>query len=87
MRTTLTLDDDLAGILKKRSREFGRPFKEVVNSALRKGLQEELPFIQKAPPKVRSRALGLLPGYDPDRMNQLVDELEAEEFLRKEPGK
>jgi len=28
MRTTLTLDDDLAGLLKQRARELGIPFKE-----------------------------------------------------------
>ena len=29
MRTTLTLDDDLAGLLKQRARELGVPFKEI----------------------------------------------------------
>ena len=38
-----------------------------------------------ARPKVVSRPFGggLLPGFDPDRMNQLNDELEAEAFLEK----
>ena len=30
MRTTLTLDDDLAGLLKRRAQELGIPFKEAV---------------------------------------------------------
>lgn len=38
MRTTLTLDDDLAMILKRTAEESGRPFKEVVNEAIRAGL-------------------------------------------------
>ena len=40
MRTTLTLDDDLAGLLKQRARELGIPFKEAVNRTIRAGLGE-----------------------------------------------
>ena len=38
MRTTLTLDDDVAAKLKTESRRAGRPFKEIVNETLRAGL-------------------------------------------------
>jgi hypothetical protein len=38
MRTTLTLDDDLAGLLKQRAQELGVPFKEAVNRTIRAGL-------------------------------------------------
>lgn len=38
MRTTLTLDDDLAMALNRQARETGRSFKDVVNEALRRGL-------------------------------------------------
>jgi|GEM_PF-1132898 Arc/MetJ family transcription regulator len=42
MRTTMTLDDDLAKALKrKRLEENGRSFKEVVNEAIRNGLEFE----------------------------------------------
>jgi hypothetical protein len=37
VRTTLTLDDDLAGLLKRRARELGIPFREMVNRAIRAG--------------------------------------------------
>lgn len=82
MRTTLTIDDDLAGILRRKARELEKPFKELVNAALRKGLMEN---DIKPEPKVVTRpmALGLRPGFDPNRMNQLVDELEVEDYLRK----
>ena len=36
MRTTLTLDDDLAVALKEQAQRAGRPFKQVVNDALRR---------------------------------------------------
>lgn len=38
MRTTLTLDDDLAAALKERAFKSGNSFKQVVNSVLRMGL-------------------------------------------------
>ena len=38
MRTTLTLDDDVAALLKKEVRCSGEPFKQVVNRFLRLGL-------------------------------------------------
>ena len=38
MRTTLSLDDDVARLLDKESRRSGASFKEVVNRFLRLGL-------------------------------------------------
>lgn len=39
MRTTLTLDPDVAALLKKALAKGDQTFKDVVNSALRKGLE------------------------------------------------
>jgi hypothetical protein len=36
LRTTLTLDDDLAAALNRKARHSGRSFKEVVNAAIRR---------------------------------------------------
>ncbi len=84
MRTTLTIDDDVAAILQKKSRQEGHSFKEVVNDVLRAGLAAggEKPARRKRI-KVVGWPLGLRPGIDPTKLNQLVDELEVEEFLRK----
>ena len=38
MRTTLTLDDDVAVLLEKARRAKGQSFKQIVNEALRAGL-------------------------------------------------
>lgn len=38
MRTTITLDDDVAAALERVREEQGVPFKQVVNSTLRTGL-------------------------------------------------
>ena len=84
MRTTLTIDDDLAGILQKRAVQEGHSFKEVVNCLLRAGIAASG---EDAPPQLRiqvvTRPLGLKAGYDPDKLNQLADELEVGDFLRK----
>ena len=80
MRTTLTIDDDLAGLLKRRARELGLPFKEVVNRTLRAGLGEEAKPRKRSVPKVFSHSFGFKPGIDLDKLNQLVDELEAETY-------
>lgn len=80
MRTTLTIDDDLAGILKRRARELGLPLKDVVNRALRAGLGEEAKPRRRTAPKTIPHAFGFRPGIDLDRLNQLVDELEAEGY-------
>jgi len=79
----LTIDDDLAGILRRKSRELDKPFKELVNSALRKGLSEN--FTEKKHKViVRPHDFGSSrAGLDMDRLNQLVDELAVEDYLRK----
>lgn len=84
MRTTLTIDDDLAGILQRKTRELGKPFKEVVNQFLRAGVTASGEALERrATVPVPSKPLGLRAGFDPAKLNQLVDELEAEDYLRK----
>lgn len=78
MRTTLTLDDDLAGLLKERARELGVPFKEAVNQAIRAGLGQAASARRGTPPKTIPHAFGFNPGIDLDKLGQLADELEAD---------
>lgn len=85
MRTTLTVEDDLFQLLEREAAENNLSFKEVVNSTLRRGLAAKQ-LAQSAPkPRVVVKPFtgGLLPGIDPNRMNQLNDELEVEGFLDK----
>ena len=60
MRTTLTLDDDLADSLRERARLLGRPFKQIVNDTLRRGMSpaaREAPGrVQGCPPSQRPRS-------------------------------
>lgn len=50
MRTTLTLDDDLAMALHERVRLTGRSFKDVVNEVVRQGLGPTSPRPHVDPP-------------------------------------
>ncbi len=83
MRTTLTLDDDIAHSLRERARLLNKPFKQVVNDALRRGIS---PAVREtpAPYRVVPHHSGFVPGVDPLRLNQLNDELEVEDFLEQE---
>jgi len=56
MRTTLTLDDDLAGLLKQRARELGIPFKAAVNRAIRARIGEAATTRRRPAPKTISRS-------------------------------
>jgi len=80
MRTTLTLDPDVAQKLKARTLEEKTTFKQVVNEAIRRGLKT--PARARKPYRVTSYSMGLRPGIDPDKLNQLAGELVAEEFAR-----
>jgi hypothetical protein len=79
MRTTLTLDPDVADRLRTLARERGLPFKQVVNAVLRRGLDDG----SHEPFRVEARALGLRPGIDLDQALELAARLEDEETLRK----
>ena len=83
MRTTLTLDDDLAGLLKRRARQLGIPFKEAVNRTIRAGLGEATATRSRPAPKTIPHSFGFRPGIDLDKLGQLADVLEAEAFAEK----
>ncbi|MGH8078732.1 MAG: hypothetical protein ACREPE_15630, partial [Lysobacter sp.] len=59
MGTTLTLDDDVAAKLKAESRRAGRPFRDIVNETLRRGLANRRVTSRQAF-KVTARDLGSL---------------------------
>lgn len=83
MRTTLTLDDDLARQLKEIARRRGESFKAVVNAAVRRGLEQGAKPPSRLPPfVVEPKACGFRVGVDPRKLNRLLDELEIEDLQR-----
>jgi hypothetical protein len=83
VRTTLTLERDVAHRIRQQMRRTGKGMKAVVNEALRLGLGMTGKPIRPPPFEVRAQAFGFKAGIDLDRMNQLVDELDAVEVSRK----
>ena len=83
MRTTLTLEPDIADRVSREVRRTGLSMKDVVNQALRTGLGIGGKPPRPRPFRVEPHSFGFRPGIDLDRLNQLVDELEVLEFARK----
>lgn len=81
MRTTLTLDPDVADFLKAQCRLHDKPFKQVVNDTLRRGMGPSAEKTERTRFRVEPIRGGFAPGVDPQRLNQLLDELEVEDFL------
>ncbi|MBI2879279.1 MAG: DUF2191 domain-containing protein [Candidatus Rokubacteria bacterium] len=77
VRTTLTLDEDVAVKLKAEVRRGGLTFKQAVNHFLRLGLASRRSTPKPQPFRVRARALGLRPGLDYDRISTLIERLEG----------
>jgi hypothetical protein len=79
MRTTLTLDDDLAAQLKEHAHRRGISFKAAVNEAIRSGLERPR---RRRPYRVGARSMGA-PATDLDKATQLAAQLEDDELLRR----
>jgi hypothetical protein len=78
VRTTLTLDPDVARLLGEAVHRERRPMKHVVNEALRRALAPE---VTREPVRLVPHASAVRPGIDLGRLNQLADELEDESVL------
>jgi hypothetical protein len=78
MRTTLTLDDDVAARLQAEARWSGRPFKAVVNEHLRAALAHRKSLKALPPFRVEPRNMGgPAPGLSYDNVGALVDGVEG----------
>ena len=78
MRTTLSLDDDLAAKLKSEARKSGRSFRDVVNDMLRRGLAGK----QAAPAarqfKVKPKDLGAVrAGLSVNSIANLIEHIDG----------
>jgi len=81
MRTTLTLDDDVARLVVDAIHRERRPMKQVVNEALRQALA---PRIRREEPyHLVPHASAVRPGFDLAGFNRLADELEDQEVIEK----
>jgi hypothetical protein len=81
MRTTLTIDDQLARELKEIALRTGRRFNDVVNETLLAGLQSAS---ARKPYRLETVSLGgLTKGFNLNKALQIADALEDDEIARR----
>ncbi|RXK55701.1 antitoxin [Oleiharenicola lentus] len=80
MRTTLTIDPDVARLLQQAMHGEKRGLKETLNAALRRGLAHHAATAPVKPFVVEAKRMGLRAGLDPARLHDLADEMELEAF-------
>jgi hypothetical protein len=81
MRTTITLDEDVAARLERLRREKGLSFKETVNATLRAGLDRSAPA--QGTHEFPTFRMRLKAGINLDRALTLAAELEDREIAEK----
>jgi len=87
MRTTLTLDPDVADALREQAERENIPFKQIVNELLRRGMAlEKGQGAKRRPFRVKPHRGGFRPGVDVLKLNQLADDLEVEAFVAGQAG-
>ena len=79
MRTTLTLDDDVARLVEDAVHRERRPMKQVVNDALRRALAPDV--ARQQPYQLAPHESAVRPGFDLSGFNRLADELEDEAIV------
>jgi Arc/MetJ family transcription regulator len=78
MRTTITLDDDVAEKLRAEMRRRRTTnFKETLNDVLRRGLLARRELGAAKPFRVRARRMGSRPGLSYDNVGELIEQLEG----------
>lgn len=82
MRTTVTLETGLAEKLKDYAHRRRLSFKQALNEVLRCGLQAQKQLVKSDRFEVEPHLGEFRPGIDPGRLNQLLDELEVNDFVR-----
>ena len=80
MRTTLAIDDDVLDRARSVAAKLHEPFRQVVNEALRAGLQTVQEPSRTRPYCTRPRKLGLRPGRSLDNIQELLAQVEGEEY-------
>jgi hypothetical protein len=81
MRTTLTLEDDVARLVKETMNREQRNLKDIVNTAIRRALSPSGVERKRRVFKIITHPTKLRAGVDPAKLNQLTDELDVDAFI------
>ncbi len=79
MRTTLTIEPEIAEHLRRELALGKRTLKAIINDTLKRGLALEAP-VSKQAYRVTPHSSRFVAGIDVGKLNLLADELEAGEF-------
>jgi hypothetical protein len=83
MRTTVTIDDDLLEEVRARAQKNGVPLKQILNHALRIGLERAAGSGSAKRYRCKTFSMGFPPLYNLDKALLVADALEDDEILRK----
>ncbi|MDL5054787.1 hypothetical protein QQ056_14705 [Oscillatoria laete-virens NRMC-F 0139] len=78
MRTTINISDGILSELRELARKRGRPFREIVEETIQRGLGATASPSRKRV-RIQTHRVGIKPAYHGLSLNQLYDQLEAEE--------
>ena len=86
MKMTLNLEDDLSDKLASATQKTALPLEEIVQRALRLGLEKMIPPtpVKATPYQQRTYDLGVRPGINLDKAIALAAEIEDEEIISRQ---
>lgn len=79
MRTTLTIDDDILEKARAIGKKRRTPFRQVINEALRAGLERAEVAATARTYRTQPHPLGLKRGKDLDNIQELLAQVEGED--------
>jgi hypothetical protein len=79
MRTTISIDDDVLDKARAVAARLRRPFRTIVNEALRAGLDQVEQPAKQRPYKTKPHAMGLRTGRNIDNIQELLAQIEGED--------
>ena len=77
VRTTINISDGILSELHERARQRRRPFREILEETIQRGLSATTPSSEKHV-SIQTHRVGIKPAYRGLSMNQLYDQIEAE---------
>ncbi len=86
MRTTVTLEPDVARLLSEHARQTRKSFKETLNAAVRSSLGRVTDTSENREFTIEARPMRIKAGVDAGRLNALLDDLDADAFIEKNPS-
>jgi hypothetical protein len=82
MRTTIDISDGILSELRERARQRKRPFREILEETIQRGLSASATPPTK-PVRIQTHRVGVKPAYQGLSMNQLYDQIETEEMRKR----